>query len=339
MEHHEPHQSATFEGWYSRFMLPSGASIALVICTVPGAPERRHMVHFTYYGGASRVYQREQFVSDIRRICKRRGGGFEIHVPDIGSVKVSKESTTVYDLSCPEFTFHVKTTSRTPWSEGTDTPEGLLAYLPLPLHWHVHSLASECTYAISIPRSSGFELSADERSGRATVHEEKNWANSFPSAHIWIQGRSPSGAGICCAGGQTLGVEAFLLGYRSLKPENSLDFRPPFALKALGVSPFMTLNIDWESRTVLLEIQSWRQKICLKAMAPKDTFFNLAAPWPQGHRQRFMAQSFASTIEVKVFKAGWWGPWELIEKERFENASLEFGGEYYPSRGIGEKRD
>ncbi|KAF2189797.1 Arginase/deacetylase [Zopfia rhizophila CBS 207.26] len=49
-KHLAPHHSTAFQGYYSKFGLPSGAHLALIICTVPNATERPpHMVTFTYY--------------------------------------------------------------------------------------------------------------------------------------------------------------------------------------------------------------------------------------------------------------------------------------------------
>lgn len=256
---------------------------------------------------------------------------FSLNVPGLGFVRWNADSTTTYSLDHEDFAFHGKTTSRTPWSETTDTPESLLVNLPLPLHWHVHSLASECEYKVSI---GGYDLPREDESGIAIVHQEKNWAHSFPSAHMWLQARSGD-RGFCCAGGQVLGMEAFLLGYRS--PKYCVDFRPPFAVRMAGLSPFMSYITNWDDRTFDLSVQSFRQKITVQVKAPKGSFFSLSSPFADGHRENFLGQSFQAKLKLKIYESGWLTGWQLVHEDNFEGASLEFGGGYYPPAGSKER--
>lgn len=53
-EHYAPHKNASFEGWYSKFRLPSGGSIALIISSVPGAAGKAGAV-----GSSGEVYKGE----------------------------------------------------------------------------------------------------------------------------------------------------------------------------------------------------------------------------------------------------------------------------------------
>ena len=171
--------------------------------------------------------------------------------------------------------------------------------------------------------------------GRAAVHQEKNWAYSFPSAHMWVQAWEAE-RGLCLAGGRILGMDAFMLGYRS--PDLNLDFVPPFALSIFNLSPFMNVDIDWENRTFSIIITGLWKKIVLQAKAPKDKgWFGLGAPFHEGHRRNFCTESFLATIDVEIWERGWLGTWRELRRERFENASLEFAGAYYPERG--EKRE
>ncbi|KAF2088979.1 hypothetical protein K490DRAFT_38526 [Saccharata proteae CBS 121410] len=341
MNHFAPHPRSVFEGWYSKFTLPSGASIALVICTVPDAPTRPHMVSFTYVPqDVSRIYQKELWVESIERV-ELQDGAFELSVPGVGYMRCDADSTTTYELVTPEFELRGTCRgngNRIPWSASQSTPEGLLVYLPLPLHWHVHSLGSLVDFNLSLPTRPELLFDADKR-GTALLHQEKNWANSFPNAHIWIQARKEA-SGFCCAGGQILGMEAYLIGYRAANNAHSLDFKPPLALRMLGFSPFMTVDVDWETREVRLSVQGFWQKLVLRARAPKGTFFPLSSPFPEGHRENFLGQSFQATLEIEVWKRrGWLGGWGLVHTERFEGASLEFGGAYYGSAGTDKKRN
>ncbi|KAK4971145.1 hypothetical protein LTR28_013711 [Elasticomyces elasticus] len=333
MDQYAPHLSANFEGYYSKFDFPSGAKLALIICTVPAAKRRPHMVSFTYAPhDMSKVYQKELFVDSLQFLPASTGDGFQLKVPGMGAVMCSADSTTEYNLENEHFSFHATTTNRVPWSEHSETPEALLVHLPLPLHWHVQSLGGGCKFTMDIPSHSN--LPAADRSGVATVHQEKNWANSFPSAHIWLQARDGE-RGICCAGGQILGMEAYLLGYRNKQYE--IDFRPPFAVRALGLAPFMSVAHSWADRTFELSVQTFRRKIVVKASAPKGTFFSLSSPFPDGHRENFLSESFQATLNVKVYESGWLSEWRLVHEDTFEEASLEFGGDYYPPAGTDQK--
>ncbi|GAB1739096.1 hypothetical protein NU219Hw_g3852t1 [Hortaea werneckii] len=332
MEHNAPHKNSVFEGYYSKFDLPSGAHVALIICQVKTAKERPYKVSFTYVPyDAHQYFQKQVWAERIDMVKFSEDNAFGLEVPGVGYARWHADSTTEYSFDAPEFSFHGKTTTRTPWSSYTDTPESWLVNLPLPLHWHVQSLASKCEFDMSIP---GYNLPPADRSGVANVHQEKNWAQSFPSAHMWLQARDGD-RGFCCAGGQILGMEAFLLGYRSR--DLNLDFRPPFATRIGGFSPFMSYTTDWDNRSFELSIQSFRQKIVVKAQAPKGTFFNLSAPFPESHRENYLGQSFRATFDIEIFESSWFGAWQLVRKDSFENASLEFGGGYYPPHGTEQR--
>ncbi|KAF4547480.1 Hypothetical protein D9617_41g062310 [Elsinoe fawcettii] len=368
MEHFAPHPGSGFEGYYSKFDLPSGARIALIICTVPKAEKRPHKVSFTYVPKSTKehgYFQRHIWAEEMSmHRTDEDGASFTLEVPGVGHMTVANNSITSYSIRHEDFTFSGKTTTHLPWSSSTDTPEGPLVYLPLPLHWHVHSLGSSVDYNLSIP--SFPHLPVQDRSGTATVHQEKNWATSFPSAHIWIQARSgappspssPSSTyhALCIAGGQIIGTEAYLLGYRSSshpsctpsRPVYELDFRPPFAMRLLGLSPTLIATPDWENRTFTLSARNWFTRIDVKATADEGSFFPLASPFAEGHRTNFLAQSFGARVEARVYEwewgrwwdvRGWWagdreatraGRWVLREEKVWEDGgSLEFGGGYY----------
>jgi tocopherol cyclase len=343
MEHFAPHPKSRFEGFYSKFDLPSGSHVALVICTVPNATKLPpHMVSFTYYpASGSPIFQREHWVSNIERVLTGSTNAFEL-ITDFGSMRVAPNGDTTYDLDAPEWSLHATTTSRTAWFPGqnSSTPEGWLVHLPLPLHWHVHSLSSQAEYHLKIPSQN-----VDQKD-TATVHQEKNWANSFPAAHTWVQARDPhSSSGICLAGGKILGMHAFLLGYRS--PKRNLDFLPPFALAvpiplpffSWMISPFMTHIVDYPSRSFSLTVCNLFYKIEVTAQAPKESgWFGLGSPFPEGHRKNFCSESFLATVDVVVWERSVWKwAWTEVERERYQGSSLEFAGEYFPGRGKKEE--
>jgi hypothetical protein len=131
-------------------------------------------------------------------------------------------------------------------------------------------------------------------------------------------------------------MTAYLLGYRS--PGINVDFRPPFSLALFDISPFMSVDVDWETRSFSLSVSGIWRRIEVRAQAPKDRgWFGLASPFADGHRKNFLTESFLAEVEVTVSERGWWGGWSVVRMERFENASLEFGGDYFPERG--EKKE
>lgn len=344
MQHHTIHPSAKFEGYYNKFDLASGSHIVLVLSQVRNANQNGNAFTFTYIpkdATKSPIYQKEMFVDEFymkptHENEKQGGNGFMLEMPGIGSVKHLTDDTTIYSIDHSDFSLHATSTSRLAWPTSNQTPEGFFVNLPLPLHWHVQSLTSRIdNLTLKISDYEG-ELPAADASTTALLHQEKNWATSFPSAHIWVQARNAKeGTVLNIAGGKILGAEAFLIGYRS--PDLDLSFRPPWALKFLGFGPFMSYTVDWESRTFELSVQSWRQKIEVRATAPKGTFFSLAAPFKEGHRPNFLNQSLQARVELKIYTrgpTGWFGgAWQLVREETFENGGLEFGAGYYPLAG------
>ncbi|KAF1837602.1 hypothetical protein BDW02DRAFT_565903 [Decorospora gaudefroyi] len=345
MEHWAPHPSAQFEGYYSKFDLPSGAHIALIICSVPNAPSRPHMVSFTYYPPSGHtIFQREHFIPTMERpITEKSSKAFELRVPGMGSMRTDSSGRISYSFAAEDKSWQLDAQCddySTAWRHDKSTPEGWMIHLPFPLHWHVHSLCSPATVELDIP-ALGPALPAQDRKSRATVHQEKNWANSFPDAHMWIQAwDNEQKKGICLAGGKIMYNTAYMLGYRS--PSLNLDFVPPFSVSYLNLlSPFMAVKNDWETRTFSISVSNYSYKLELRARAPKEHgWFGLASPFPDGHRGNTCCESFIATIEVDVFeRSGWmpWCGWKRVAREKWEGASLEFAGAYYPERGEGKE--
>jgi tocopherol cyclase len=340
MEHFAPHHSSQFEGFYSKFDLASGAHIALIICSVPKAKTRPHMVSFTYYPSSGKpIFQREHFIDNIERVTTNEATkAFEIRIKGMGYMRTEADGTSKYELKADDgsWSLNAQSDSYTPWRHDKSTPEGVFINLPFPLHWHVHSLCSPASFELDIP-ALGDAFPSSDRKSRATIHQEKNWANSFPDAHMWVQAwDADNNKGICLAGGKILYNTAYMLGYRS--PDLNIDFIPPFSVAYLNfLSPFMSVTNDWETRTFSLSVSNYFYKLDLKAHAPKEPgWFGLASPFPDGHRRNFVRESFIATIEAQVYqREGWWpwSSWKKVKTEKFEGASLEFAGGYYPERG------
>lgn len=345
MSHYAPHSGVSFEGYYCKFHLASGSSIALIVSAVPAvahnvSPDqvkrnKAFMISFTYVQPDSHEwFQREYWPDsfDMRGVGGR--GGFAIKW-DGGEFGWSREEERVWwEIDTDEIAFSASTHagSRRPWIAGdaSSTPAGWLARLPLPIQWDVHSLDSHCDYVLDIRDTPVFD-SAD-RTGLGRVHTEKNWAYSFPDSYIWIQARDHErNKGVCLAGGSLIpGVQAFLVGYDH--PTHSTTFRPPDSTSVLGLSLGLTSAITYRDRRVVIEIKGWFSRIRIIAHAPPDTFFTFSAPLNTGHTPDYATQSFGATIEVDTWKRSWpWSGWTATTREKFERGSLEFGGGFYRS--------
>ncbi|KAJ9659933.1 hypothetical protein H2198_002823 [Neophaeococcomyces mojaviensis] len=356
---YKPHLQAAFEGYYSNFQLSDGGRIILIICTVRGAKTRPHMISFTYcpstYKTKQDIYQKEIWVNRLDMI-NDSDFGFTLDFPD-GRLTFSKTHTDYY-INHTDLEFHARVANqeRLTWLPGErESPEGVLALLPLPLHWQVYSLASPAELSWNIKDSPVH--TGSKHDAQAHVHQEKNWATSFPSAHIWVQARnSSSTSGINIAGGSILGLHSYLMTYHSTKPIYSTATRPPLStllpLPNLLNPTYLTTvtSISYPTRTVHLDfLTSLRRKIVIDVTADSESFFPLSAPFSEGHRENFLVQSMRARAMVRVFEIeemigftvpfvkGWrlsFGThWKCVHEDVFEDAGLEFGGEWYGDRG------
>ncbi|KAK8843927.1 hypothetical protein IAR55_006719 [Kwoniella newhampshirensis] len=369
MDHFAPHLGTTFEGYYSKFRLPSSASVALIVSSVPAAARkakshqdlvksRAYMISFTYVSPDSkRYYQKEYWPQrfDVDLVGKAGKDGFRIKWDqgefgwDAPGTQGSSDShdTVWWTVHTDEIHFEATTnltssrSSRTPWrpDDLNSTPAGILARAPLPIQWHVHSIDSPCDFTLNLSTSPD-ELQVDhlDRSGSARVHIEKNWAISFPDSYIWIQTRDhhpddgqESSSGLCVAGGSLIpGVDAFLVGYST--PTRFLSYAPPTSTSIFGISLGVTREIRYDLGKVELDLKGWWRRLKIEATCPRDTFFHFSAPLNTGHAPDYCAQSFAATVKVQVMERTWpWEGWTKVEGQVFDKGSLEFGGGYYKS--------
>ncbi|KAF2842280.1 hypothetical protein M501DRAFT_927092 [Patellaria atrata CBS 101060] len=346
MEHWTPHINTQFEGWYSKFEFPSGSSLAIIISTVPNAVKKPHLLSITYHPHSQRseVFQREIFVPSIERV-RLDSNAFELRVEGFGIMTCSPTGMVTYDFSIPDFQFHATTSPFMPWKRNggpgaANTPFGWQVHLPLPLHWHVQDLAASGSYSLNLPNHSGF-LEADV-SGTVSVHQEKNWASSFPEKHMWVQARAPdNSAFLCLAGGRLLGLDLYNIGFRS--QTNHIDIRPPLCVGRGSLSLTTKTNVDWENRAFGIRVNGLWRSLEVNCSAPKGTWFGITAPFGDGHRENFLAESWNARVEVVVKKRGllgllMCGGWKETERKVFENAALEFGGAFYGDVGTEKKR-
>lgn len=214
-----------------------------------------------------------------------------------------------------------------PWDTDGWGPEGWLSVFKFfPLHWFVHSLASEASFVLDVPAERG---GLGRREGRGRAHMEKNWGASFPESWIWLQGENAKGdAHIAVAGGKAplLGAlipQAYLAGYHS--ESHKLTFKPH------DLGTVYQTNIDACAGLFELTARNPRHTLKVKAQAPRATFSKLSVPTEQGF-QKGASESFSARIEIEAFRhsvvGGLLGREELLERTVFENAALEFGGGY-----------
>lgn len=333
MDNYKNHLWSPFEGYYTRVDLPSGSSLIFIICTVPAAERRAHNVTLTYISSSGHIWQQEEFPDKMKFEQLINGDGFRLvgfQPNSTLSLNAAPDQTTVIDKR-GEIDMELTTRNHTHWSKTILTPESWLNYLPLPLHWHVYSLQSEAQIKLSLPKEAQMDPADADSVG--VGHLEKNWAISFPSAHIWLQARQP-GRGICLAGGKTMGQIAFLMGYRNDAKGIELDFRPPFAMKFFGVyGPFMETKIDFENRTFEVDVSNLTQRMVVKASGPKGTFYSLSGPYQDGHKHNWMAQTLRGHVSLEIYKRKGLFGWELVLTDEFNKAGQEFGGDFYPDRG------
>lgn len=337
MDHYKPHVNCAFEGYYSKFALPSGAHLALIISSVHNANSKPFMLSINYISRDSKKFWQRIYWPEQISFVDSGPSSFNMQIPGFGSVKCSADTVT-YDVKTDEFSLTAETQpgTRQPWLSGdhTSTPAGLLVHAPLPIQWHVHSLSTAITFSISLSSLPAKPLlHKSDHSGTCIVHQEKNWARSFPDKYIWVRAWDAARSrGLCVAGGEALkGVEAYLLTYTSRDGSSkTITFTPPWTFSILGFSPFCKTVHDYDNRTLSLDVSNLFTRLQISSAAAADTFFPLCCPMTEGHRANSACESFAARHSVKVWKRGWpWSNWRLVQQDEFKNGALEFGGEYY----------
>jgi tocopherol cyclase len=90
-----------------------------------------------------------------------------------------------------------------------------------------------------------------------------------------------------------------LIGYRS--EDIDLDFKPPFTLKISGLPPFISVEIDWENRSVPFNLQTFSLKLVVSAKAPAVSFFTLKLSVPRGILRKLPSSVFPSYLRHRDF--------------------------------------
>ncbi|EMD38950.1 hypothetical protein CERSUDRAFT_122465 [Gelatoporia subvermispora B] len=335
-DHFAPHLNSGFEGYYCRAQLEDGSTIAIILCSVNTAKHRRNYIHCSHTpldpepSGSGFKYDMypEYFGIETQEPASDGSIPFSINVPGYGGIEVSP-TTVKLNLKIPgeEIEVRLELLNRIQWSTSTpiEGPMGAYAYLSRiqPLNWHVYSTGSDAYYTII--------TAGHTRTGNAVAHLEKNWGRSFPAGWIWCQAFESDGRRLCLAGGRALpGVQAYLIGYRSLRL--TWDFRPPITafLGCIG-SPWISIQRDSREGWVRLRVRGLRRKLVVNAEAPIDTFVGLSCPLRDGHEPHYAFESFNAQVWVEAWTRRWpWQKWECIEEGLCGGpaAALEFGGSF-----------
>ncbi|XP_072046749.1 uncharacterized protein [Amphiura filiformis] len=231
---------------------------------------------------------------------------------------------TVFDIKAQGIRFNGSFGKPVPWGPNGEGPEGWLENIPfVPLHWFVYSLATSGNYTWTNQETS------ETFHGLATMHQEKNWGDSFPPSWFWTQGVSThqntayaGSFGVINFG--PVGIPAHLYGYRNFKKNLILNFRPD--------NSYVTKSIDGCQGKVKFTIKSLTHKIELNIITPRSTLDKcLLGPTVKGFAP-ICVESYVGSTETTVYKLGGSG-YTKIDYSVFENAALEFGGGYLCSSG------
>ncbi|WVR06710.1 hypothetical protein IAU60_003742 [Kwoniella sp. DSM 27419] len=325
MSHYSPHTSATFEGYYNRFRLPSGASVCLIVSSVPKADNRPFMISFTHVTQDGRDWWQRNYWPEKWDVARGRGDDYSITWEN---GRFSFEGGKVsWRLETDEVQFVAAQPGRgVPWrpEDPSSTPAGVLARFPLPIQWHIHTVQADAIFTL---RVKGRDIDPKDEQGTATAHVEKNWAVSFPNSYIWMQARD-RGKGVCIAGGSLIpGVQAYLVGYQG---DSFVSFKPPTSTSILGLSLGVHSEIDSVKGVIDVDIKGWFTRLRVSGKCDPATFFPFAAPLNTGHAPDYTVQTYASEIKVQVYKRSWpWSGWYATEEETFGAGAMEFGGDFY----------
>ncbi|TGZ81412.1 hypothetical protein EX30DRAFT_261901 [Ascodesmis nigricans] len=340
-----PHPAAHFEGYYTRLLTDDGATILFIFSSVFTAVDKPHLVHFSYLPRDPKdprriVVNRFPHITDVWGSTHGNGVTEFSRVAEgdgvQGSYKIGRhEQRYRLELETKEYGLlevEADLTDRTAWSRGNElsTPEGIfskLTYL-MPLHWNVLSTSSNASCTIKRNGDIFAQVTG-------MAHIEKNWGASFPTGWTWLQGFQKSAENtktFAMAGGRTMGQKAYLLGYRSNKID--ISFAPLWTLMPFGIpTPFAKDMVDSKNGQITFDVCSLSQRLVVEAQGPPhedENWIGLHCPLSDGHGNTWAWESFVGTIKVKAYVRGLLG-WKLVDEALFEDAAVEFGGEYRTS--------
>lgn len=334
----------SFEGWFVRIMDPTNKfSAAVILATNYATDESQVTLLFAPGRNADKEGDREAvkygYTYAVRIKTKdakftkkeqdeewenkgEKPEGFEWEANGVGRISVTPHVTDV-ECTVEGYTFKAHLTKELLWDahKSEKGPEGWARYVSIiPTHWYVYSLGSTVEYTFSNPEKN------IHSEGSAFGHVEKNWGQTFPAGHIWMQGiSSDNTAQVCCSGAyfktpneKLESTYVFVLGYRS--PKLQLDFRTNDLGIVFKDFEFATL----EGRASVTAVGP-SHTVKIKAQAPFDTFSDpVLAPVTKTDWKPACRESFVATIEVEVYEHFAWGipgTENLVETMKFEYAA------------------
>ncbi|UCE71510.1 MAG: hypothetical protein JSU99_09515, partial [Nitrospiraceae bacterium] len=222
----------------------------------------------------------------------------------------------------------ILTENRKPWNSRFPMmgPEGLLMFLPFPLHWYIHSLGSDASYAYTLLEKEPRE----QVSGTGYAHLEKNWQKAFPLGWVWSQGIAGNNTAQFVISQAKIALDEnttfipWILGYRSENLSWDYSFHIP------GTT--LKTEMDACAGTLRMEARDLFRTLIFDASAPPDSFGDVSIPTEDGFVTEAGGESFSATVSVSAF-------WHLpilgdlgiewpIEEQVFYNAALEFSNGY-----------
>lgn len=345
---HNPHvppgPGPWFEGWYTRVSDSNGDRSVAVICASHLPKGQTYQPHASLPGYVNVLVSEGNgaptlsYTAFPARTQRRMKGDwvrptsdfsapaeFEWIAEGLGTVTESS-----VDLTLPgQVSVKIDTSGRIPWNWRAPEagPEGWLALLPVPLHWHVHSLGSEARYELTQWDATG---TAQRLEGDGYAHLEKNWQTEFPEGWVWAQGHATDNVAQVVASVAdvdligNVGIEPWILGYRSQRLQWDFRFSLPGSTGSWAMDPCG----GW----FVFEARDGFRVLRLFTYGPPGSYGTVSVPTSEGFVADRGGESFSATLlvvaSVRVpLRGGGEREWP-IEIQRFDNAALEFGNDY-----------
>ncbi|KAI5067405.1 hypothetical protein GOP47_0017933 [Adiantum capillus-veneris] len=334
----------SFEGWFLRLVdFANGFSAGVIMATNYATAESQATLLFSVPAGVGQGFQPERTYSVYARSKESKfirlpepnseessngahePKGFEWESPNLGRI-VARPHEMFMDVTVEGYKFKSHMFNEVPWDsqDSEKGPEGWARRISiLPTHWYVYSLGSQATFELSNAEK-GLKIE-----GKGLAHQEKNWGETFPAGHVWMQAFSHdnksqvvlSGA-YFKIGGDTKTPYIFAMGYRS--PDLNLDMRtndPGVVFKDFEILPLeakFAVNAIGPSHTLQI-----------KCSAPPTSFSDpLLCPIGKLAWEPACRESYCAKLEADVFEHVAWGvigDSKLVRREVFNHAGLEFG--------------
>ena len=228
-------------------------------------------------------------------------------------------------LAMEDLAIEMRFRHRRRWDERSDRagPEGWLAYTPLlPCHYAVHSVGSDCDYSISCKhlrcQGSGF------------THIEGNHGTFFPEGWVWSQAFGlTNDESFSMIGGK------FVIG--ALSPINWVIYlRTKSGRYIFRTTDLCSIQYSISPGDGRVSVTGTsfdgRYKIELRLESSRLERYGppIYIPTPSGFQNNpGCREIYTATVHAKIFECGMDSSrWELRHELQFEQAALEFGGQF-----------